>query len=166
MKNLFSVFVPLYVANIRIIMICSKFFGVFEIFVSSLFLLVVLAFRECWLSAVYNHKADSQEEDNEWVQSQNLPCFFLFQNCYLLFVTQKIHLWKLSTVNCNAWCELALSKKQEQSSRNLFFLSENCNTVSRKNWKSWCQWPVTVTHRIKSVPYGFNLRIASSRIVG
>ena len=23
--------------------------------------------------------------------------------CYLLFVTQKIHLWKLSTVNCNAW---------------------------------------------------------------
>ena len=31
--------------------------------------------------------------------------------CYLLFVTQKIHLWKLSTVNCNAWCELALSKK-------------------------------------------------------
>ena len=34
---------------------------------------------------------------------------------------------------CNAWCELALSKKQEQSSRNLFFLSENCNTASRKN---------------------------------
>ena len=23
--------------------------------------------------------------------------------CYLLFVPQKIHLWKLSTVNCNAW---------------------------------------------------------------
>ena len=53
--------------------------------------------------------------------------------CYLLFVTQKIRFQKLSTVNCNAWCELALSKKQEQSSRNLFFLSENCNTVSCKN---------------------------------
>ena len=23
--------------------------------------------------------------------------------CYLLFVTQKNHFWKLSTVNCNAW---------------------------------------------------------------
>ena len=31
--------------------------------------------------------------------------------CYLLFVTQKIRFQKLSTVNCNAWCELALSKK-------------------------------------------------------
>ena len=41
-----------------------SFWG-FEIFVSSLFLLVVLAFGECWLSAVYNHKADSQEEDYE-----------------------------------------------------------------------------------------------------
>src|SRR5574344_1598480 len=29
MKNLFSIFVPLYVANIRIITICSKFFGVY-----------------------------------------------------------------------------------------------------------------------------------------
>ena len=36
--------------------------------------------------------------------------------CYLLFVTQKIHFGKLSTVNCNAWCELALSKKQSLSS--------------------------------------------------
>ena len=53
--------------------------------------------------------------------------------CYLLFVTQKNRFQKLSTVNCNAWSELALSKKQEQSSRNLFFLSKNCNTVSRKN---------------------------------
>ena len=52
------------------------------------------------------------------------------------------------TVNYNAWCELALSKKQEQSSRNLFFLSENCNTASHKNWKSWCQWPVPVTSRM------------------
>ena len=33
--------------------------------------------------------------------------------CYLLFVTQKIRFPKLSTVNCNAWCELALSKKQK-----------------------------------------------------
>ena len=33
--------------------------------------------------------------------------------CYLFFVTQKIHFGKLSTVNCNAWCELALSKKQK-----------------------------------------------------
>ena len=36
--------------------------------------------------------------------------------CYLLFVTQKIRFQKLSTVNCNAWCELALSKKQSLSS--------------------------------------------------
>ena len=38
-------------------------FGVFEIFVSSLFLLVVFAFGEYLLSAHYNSKADSQEED-------------------------------------------------------------------------------------------------------
>ena len=38
-------------------------------------------------------------------------CFLKTVICYLLSVTQKIHLWKLSTVNCNAWCELALSKK-------------------------------------------------------
>ena len=40
-------------------------FGVFEIFVSSLFLLVVLAFGEYWYSVLYNSEADSQEEDNE-----------------------------------------------------------------------------------------------------
>ena len=40
-------------------------FGVFEIFVSSLFLLVVFAFGVCWYSALYNSKADSQEEDYE-----------------------------------------------------------------------------------------------------
>ena len=40
-------------------------FRVFEFFVSSLFLLVVLAFGECWLSAHYNQSADSQEEDYE-----------------------------------------------------------------------------------------------------
>ena len=45
------------------------------------------------------------------------------------------------TVNYNAWCELALSKKQEQSSRNLFSLSKISNSISCKNWKSWCQWP-------------------------
>ena len=41
------------------------------------------------------------------------PLFLLSPNCYLLFVicTAKNHFWKLSTVNCNAWCELALSKK-------------------------------------------------------
>ena len=35
------------------------------------------------------------------------------KNCYLLSVicNAKIRFWKLSTVNCNAWCELALSKK-------------------------------------------------------
>ena len=37
-------------------------FGVFEIFVSSLFLLVVLSFGEYGLSAVYIPKADSQEK--------------------------------------------------------------------------------------------------------
>ena len=40
-------------------------FGVFEIFVSSLFLLVVFAFGEYWYSALYNSEADSQEEDYE-----------------------------------------------------------------------------------------------------
>ena len=35
--------------------------------------------------------------------------------------------------------------------RNLFFLFNNCNTVSCKNWKSWCQWPVTVTSRKEPV---------------
>ena len=38
-------------------------FGVFEIFVSSLFLLVLFAFWECRYSALYNSEADSQEED-------------------------------------------------------------------------------------------------------
>ena len=65
--------------------------------------------------------------------------------CYLLFVTQKSFLETVILLYCNAWCELALSKKEEQSSRNLFFLSKNCNTVSCKNYKSWCQWSVTVT---------------------
>ena len=37
-------------------------FGVFEIFVSSLFLLVLFAFWECWYSALYNSEADSQEK--------------------------------------------------------------------------------------------------------
>ena len=70
------------------------------------------------------------------------------QNCYLLSVICNAKNSFLETVilsNCNAWCELALSKKQEQSARNLFFLFKNCNTVSCKNYKSWCQWPVTVT---------------------
>ena len=40
-------------------------FWVFEIFVSSLFLLVVFDFGEYWLSAHYNQSAVSQEEDNE-----------------------------------------------------------------------------------------------------
>ena len=40
-------------------------FGVFQIFVSSLFLLVIFAFGECWYSALYNSEADSQEEDYE-----------------------------------------------------------------------------------------------------
>ena len=37
-------------------------FGVFEIFVSSLFLLVLFAFWECWYSALYNSEADSQKK--------------------------------------------------------------------------------------------------------
>ena len=81
------------------------------------------------------------------------PVFFFSKTviCYLLFVTQKIHLWKLSTVNCNAknrfwkllYCYIVTlgvnwrcPRKQEQSSRNLFFLSENCNTVSCKAWNA------------------------------
>lgn len=40
-------------------------FWVFEIFVSSLFLLVLFAFWECWYSALYNSEADSQEEDHD-----------------------------------------------------------------------------------------------------
>lgn len=36
-------------------------FGVFEIFVSSLFLLVLFAFWECWYSALYNSEADSEK---------------------------------------------------------------------------------------------------------
>ena len=40
-------------------------FRVFEFFVSSLFLLVFFGFCKYWLSALYNHKADSQEEDND-----------------------------------------------------------------------------------------------------
>ena len=40
-------------------------FGVFEIFVSSLFLLVVISFGEYWYSVLYNSEADSQEEDYE-----------------------------------------------------------------------------------------------------
>ena len=40
-------------------------FGVFEIFVSNLFLLFVFSFGEYWYSVLYNSKADSQEEDNE-----------------------------------------------------------------------------------------------------
>ena len=51
-------------------------------------------------------------------------------------ITQKIVFRNCQLSNCNTWYELALSKKQEQSSRNLFFLSKNCNTVSCKNCKS------------------------------
>ena len=40
-------------------------FGVFEIFVSSLFLLVLFAFWECWYSALYNSEADSKQFNNE-----------------------------------------------------------------------------------------------------
>lgn len=40
-------------------------FGGFKIFVSSLFLLVVLTFAEYWLSVYYVQSADSQEEDYE-----------------------------------------------------------------------------------------------------
>ena len=40
-------------------------FGVFEIFVSSLFLLALFAFGEYSYSALYNSEADSQEEDYE-----------------------------------------------------------------------------------------------------
>ena len=40
-------------------------FGVFEIFVSSLFLLVVSAFGEYWYSALYNSGADSQEKHHD-----------------------------------------------------------------------------------------------------
>ena len=40
-------------------------FWVFEIFVSSLFLLAFFGFRKYWLSAPYKLSADSQEEDYE-----------------------------------------------------------------------------------------------------
>ena len=40
-------------------------FGVFEIFVSSLFLLAFFGFSKYWLSAPYKLSADSQEEDYE-----------------------------------------------------------------------------------------------------
>ena len=49
---------------------------------------------------LYNSEADSQEEDNEWVQSQNLPCFFLSQNCYLLSVICNAKNSFSETVNC------------------------------------------------------------------
>ena len=49
-------------------------FGVFEIFVSSLFLLVLFAFWECWYSALYNSEADSQEEDHDGSRCLYLPC--------------------------------------------------------------------------------------------
>ena len=47
-------------------------FGVFEIFVSSLFLLVLFAFWECCYSALYNSEADSQENyhaHHRWLRS-------------------------------------------------------------------------------------------------
>ena len=46
-------------------------FGVFEIFVSNLFLLVVSAFWERWYSALYNSGADSQEEDYAAIELVN-----------------------------------------------------------------------------------------------
>ena len=49
-------------------------FGVFEIFVSSLFLLVLFAFWECWYSALYNSEADSEEENHDGRWSMYLPC--------------------------------------------------------------------------------------------
>ena len=48
-------------------------FGVFEIFVSSLFLLVLFAFWECWYSALYNSEADSQEVDYDDCRRLHLP---------------------------------------------------------------------------------------------
>ena len=106
-------------------------FGVFEIFVSSLFLLVVLAFGEYWLSIHYNLKADSQEEDNEWVQSQNLPCFFFSKTviCYLLFVTQKFIYGncQLSTVtpgidDIDLSCDMMKNKPQKIWNISLLFV--------------------------------------------
>ena len=81
----------------------------------------------------------------------NPPKKSISQNCQLstvTLVTQKNRFWKLLycyivTPGVNWRCP----RKQEQSSRNLFFLSENCNTVSCKNYKSWCQWPVPVTSK-------------------
>lgn len=48
-------------------------FGVFEIFVSSLFLLVLFAFWECWYSALYNSEADSEKEDHDGCRCLYLP---------------------------------------------------------------------------------------------
>ena len=48
-------------------------FGFFEIFVSSLFLLVFLDFCKYWLSVLYNSKADYQEEDHDGRRCLHLP---------------------------------------------------------------------------------------------
>ena len=74
------------------------------------------------------------------------------QNCYLLSVicNAKNSFWE--TVNCqtvtsgvNWHCPRNRNLSSCFKNRNLFFLFKNCNTVSCKNWKSWCQWPVPVT---------------------
>ena len=51
--------------------------------------------------------------------------------------------------------------------RNLFFLFNNCNTVSCKNYKSWCQWPVTVTSEIYNYlsSYSYIWRFWGNRII-
>ena len=74
-------------------------YGVFEIFVSSLFLLVVFAFGEHWYSALYNSEADSQEKYHDlylWIAmshkkrwiAKSLSRFYINNNFFiqLLFI--------------------------------------------------------------------------------
>ena len=63
--------------------------------------------RRCWLKKLYSSLFSlARPLSKNDTGGQNGPCFCFPQTviCYLLSVPQKNHFWKLSTVNCNAWC--------------------------------------------------------------
>ena len=97
--------------------------------------------------------------------------------CYLLFVTQKIHLWKLSTVNCNAWdwwhehvsVSLSVSFSPHVICNHVTFCKHVCkicyllfvictakNSFSETvillycNAWGWCHWPVMWHYKNKA----------------
>ena len=111
---------------------------------------IIWNLRRCWLKKVifvFIFFGLAFVEERFMRSKRTCFCFPQTVICYLLSVTQKNHFWKLSTVTLGSWnwrCPKNSPSPRVSRIRNLFFLSKNCNTVSCKNRKSWCPWPVPV----------------------